>query len=221
MKVIKTSLSSSLPIDELPKQVDWVKQGAVTKVKDQGMCGSCWSFAAIGALEGAYYLKYHHLQYFSEQQLVDCDTSDAGCDGGEMSNAFDWIQQHGTVYYIHFIDASGGICLEDDYPYVSGESQSSGQCTTTCSPVPHSILKSYTEVEPSCDACLVAAIAKQPVAVAIEADHREFQLYKSGVFTAKCGAKLDHGVLAVGYGETKEGLKYYKVLSNEQYFPHI
>ena len=109
------------------------------------------------------------------------------------------------------MNISGGICSEDDYPYVSGESEASGECKTDCLKDSHTIPKSFTEVERSCDACLVAAIAKQPVAVAIEADHREFQLYKSGVFTAKCGSNLDHGVLAVGYGETDDGVKYYKV----------
>lgn len=111
----------------------------------------------------------------------------------------------------------GGVCSEVDYPYVSGESQASGECNTNCVKDTRTIPLSYTEVERGCDSCLVAAIAKQPVAVAIEADHREFQLYKSGVFTAKCGSNLDHGVLAVGYGETSDGTKYYKV----GVYPHL
>ena len=69
----------------LPTSVDWVKSGAVTPVKDQGQCGSCWAFSTTGALEGAYYIKYNNLQSFSEQQLVDCDTIK---NGGEMDNAF-------------------------------------------------------------------------------------------------------------------------------------
>ena len=86
---------SAYSFNELPKEVDWVSQGAVTRVKDQGNCGSCWSFSTIGAIEGAYFLKYHQLKDFSVQQLVDCDASDAGCEGGEMRNAFDWLRKHG------------------------------------------------------------------------------------------------------------------------------
>lgn len=93
---LKTSSSTS-QLDELPKEVDWAAQGAVTRVKDQGMCGSCWSFSTIGAVEGAYFLKYHQLKDFSEQQLVDCDDKDAGCEGGEMRNALDWIRKHGNL----------------------------------------------------------------------------------------------------------------------------
>ena len=98
-----------------------------------------------------------------------------------------------------------------EYPYVSGDTETSGTCNSTCIPDTHAMPIKYTEVERGCDSCLVEAISHQPVAVAIEADHREFQLYKSGVFTEKCGSNLDHGVLAVGYGVTKDGLKYYKV----------
>ena len=80
---------------DVPQEMDWVAQGAVTRVKDQGLCGSCWSFATIGAIEGAHYLKYGVLKEYSTQNLVDCDDLDAGCEGGEMSNAFTWIKDHG------------------------------------------------------------------------------------------------------------------------------
>ena len=186
----------------LPSSVDWVKSGAVTPVKDQGQCGSCWSFSATGALEGAYYIKHGELESFSEQQLVDCDTfknggSDLGCNGGEMDNAFKWISKN------------NGLCTEKDYPYVSGSTKTGGTCKTTCSVVKNSDIISYVDVQHSDDA-LMTAIAGQPVSVAIEADQVDFQLYKSGVFTGKCGTNLDHGVLAVGYG-TENGQDYYKV----------
>ena len=85
--------------DELPESVNWVEAGAVTPVKDQGQCGSCWSFSTTGAMEGAYFVKYGKLESFSEQQLVDCAWSDqayegkfpnAGCYGGYQTTAFDW-----------------------------------------------------------------------------------------------------------------------------------
>lgn len=175
-----------------PESVNWVKTGAVTPVKDQGQCGSCWSFSTTGALEGAFFNKYGKLQSFSEQQLVDCDTlrnggKDHGCKGGLMDNAFSWIQKN------------GGLCLESDYPYVSGTTQKEGDCKKTCDLVGGSAVEKYVDVDPSSENAFLTALSKTPLSIAIEADQREFQLYKSGVFTGTCGTKLDHGVLAVGY----------------------
>ena len=187
----------------LPTEVNWVKAGAVTPVKDQGQCGSCWSFSTTGALEGAYFNKYKILTSFSEQQLVDCDNlknggKNHGCNGGLMDSAFEWISKN------------NGLCTEAAYPYVSGVTGASGVCTKTCPLVFASKIGSYVDVKPNSDVDMMNALYKQPVSIAIEADQREFQLYKSGVFTAACGANLDHGVLAVGYG-TMSGLDYYMV----------
>jgi C1A family cysteine protease len=201
------SLPSLPSSSSLPKSVDWVQKGAVTPVKDQGQCGSCWSFATTGALEGAYFLSPSggELVSFSEQQLVDCDNrknrrvpgKDNGCNGGLMDNAFDWIHRN------------GGLCNETAYPYVS---QKEGECQTACALVQGSQIASFVDVDKSQDAAFMAALAQQPVSVAIEADQRDFQLYKSGVFTGTCGTKLDHGVLAVGYGQdATTGLDYYLV----------
>lgn len=188
---------------ELPKSVDWITAGAVTPVKDQGQCGSCWSFSATGALEGAYFNKYQKLQSFSEQNLVDCDSlknggTDHGCSGGLMDNAFSWIGKN------------GGLCGESDYPYVSGTTKKEGTCQKTCSVVSGSNVINFVDVDSSSDTSMMAAVAKQTVSIAIEADQREFQMYKSGVFTGTCGTNLDHGVLIVGYG-TLSGVDYYLV----------
>ena len=187
----------------LPSTVDWVKNGAVTYPKDQGQCGSCWSFSTTGALEGAYYIKYGILESFSEQQLVDCDNfrnggKDFGCNGGLMDNAFTWIMKN------------GGLCSEDEYPYSSGTTEKSGTCDNSCELVYGSEIVSYMNVIPASDSQMMLAIVQQPVSIAIEADQREFQLYKSGVFTGTCGVNLDHGVLVVGYG-TMDGNDYYLV----------
>jgi hypothetical protein len=187
---------------ELPDSVDWVSKKAVTPVKDQGQCGSCWSFSTTGAIEGAYSIKMGELISFSEQQLVDCDNrknggKDKGCNGGLMDNAFSWIQKN------------GGLCGELDYPYVSGNGQTTA-CQTSCNVYQESKVSRIVDIVPSSDEDMMEALSLQPVAVAIEADQREFQLYKSGVFTGACGTKLDHGVLAVGYG-VMDGQKYYKV----------
>jgi C1A family cysteine protease len=183
--------------------VDWVSAGAVTPVKDQGQCGSCWSFSTTGSLEGAYYVTYGSLPSFSEQQLVDCDNrqhggKDMGCNGGLMDNAFTWIKKN------------GGLCTEASYPYVSGVTKTAGTCQTTCSNVKNSVVVSYTDVPPKSDSAMMQALNQQPVSVAIEADQKAFQLYKSGVFTGECGTNLDHGVLVVGYG-TEAGLDYYRI----------
>lgn len=205
-----SAAASLLAKDSLAESVDWVKAGAVTSVKDQGQCGSCWSFSTTGALEGAFYIRHgrQKLVTFSEQQLVDCDNrknrqvpgKDSGCNGGLMDNAFDWIHRN------------GGLCNESMYPYVSGTSQKEGECQTACSLVQGSHILSFVDVEPSQEMAFMSALSQQPVSVAIQADQRDFQLYKSGVFTGTCGTKLDHGVLAVGYGrEEDSGIDYYLV----------
>jgi KDEL-tailed cysteine endopeptidase len=182
-------------VTELPETVDWVSKGAVTPVKNQGACGSCWSFSATGALEGAYFLKYGKLVSFSEEQLVTCDHVDMGCNGGLMDNAFKFVQ------------GAGGLCSEDDYPYVSGSGNL--PACKKCDVVKDSAPKSYSDVAHD-EESLMSAVAQQPVAIAIEADQFAFQFYSGGVLTGKCGARLDHGVLLVGYG-TLNGTKYWKV----------
>jgi len=192
-----------LSLTNVPESIDWVKNGAVTPVKNQGQCGSCWSFSTTGALEGAYYIKNGVLDSFSEQQLVDCDTrknggKDMGCNGGLMDNAFSWIEKN------------GGLCTEEDYAYTSGTTKTAGTCDTSCTVVSGSEIISYTDVKANSDNDMMSALAQQPVSIAIQADQKDFQLYKSGVFTGSCGTKLDHGVLVVGYGSL-DGEDYYRV----------
>jgi len=183
----------ALNISALPASVDWTTKGAVTPVKNQGQCGSCWAFSTTGALEGATFLATGKLLSLSEQELVDCSSSagNQGCNGGLMDNAFTWI------------NSNGGLGSEAAYPYTGTD----GTCHAATSVAS---VGSHTDVTPNSDTAMMTAIAQQPVSIAVEADQSSFQFYSSGVMTAACGTNLDHGVLAVGYG-TDSGADYYKV----------
>jgi hypothetical protein len=179
---------------DLPDTIDWRTEGAVTDVKNQGQCGSCWSFSATGAMEGAWFKKTGKLVSLSEQQLVGCSTDygNNGCNGGLMDSAFEYA-----------ID-NGGMCTETDVPYTAKD----GSCVK-CSPtvtVDHCV-----DVTPNNQLHLKEAVSRGPVAIAIEADAMVFQFYSGGVLdSSRCGTNLDHGVLVVGYGE-EDGKKYWLV----------
>ncbi len=181
-----------------PADVDWVAKGAVTPVKDQARCGSCWAFSTTGSVEGAYQIAGNQLTSLSEEDLVQCDDNgDHGCNGGLMDNAFEWIEKN-------------GICTEADYPYTSGTGIT-GKCKKTCTPAV--TVTGFKDVPANDEDALLAAVAQGPVSVAIEADKSAFQLYKSGVLDSRmCGHQLDHGVLTVGYGtDASLNKDYWKV----------
>jgi len=189
----KCSSFSSTKTD-LPDSVDWRDNNAVTDVKNQGQCGSCWSFSATGAMEGAWAIKNNELISFSEQQLVDCSVSygDNGCNGGLMDYAF-----------LYAID--NGICSEVDVPYKGVE----GTCTS-CTSV--ASISSCVDVTSRNQLHLKEAVSMGPVSVAIEADTSTFQFYNGGVISSsRCGTNLDHGVLVVGYGTESDGTMYWTV----------
>ena len=181
--------------------VNWVTAGAVTKVKDQGQCGSCWSFSTTGAMEGAHYIASGELLSFSEQQLVDCDaglTKNHGCNGGNPLLAYRYYKSNAAE-------------LEEVYPYTSGTGDDSTDCLFDASSTTAVEVSSYAQVAQDDKDQMKAALAQQPLAVLIEADKMVFQTYKSGVLDSdKCGTKLDHAVLAVGYG-TEDGQDYWLV----------
>jgi len=184
---IEKYLQETEPVS-LPDYVNWVTGGAVTPVKNQGSCGSCWAFSTTGALEGAKYVKTGELVSLSEQNLLDCDHKDLGCRGGLMDNAF------------KFDEKSGGLCSEEDYPY---EAKQGTICKTDCTDVPGTQVKTFVDVPPGNANALLAALALQPVSIAVQADQFVFQFYKKGVLdNDSCGkaGNIDHGVLAVGYG---------------------
>jgi C1A family cysteine protease len=181
-------------VKALPASVDWSAEGAVTPIKNQGDCGSCWSFSATGSMEGIVFIKTGTLLSLSEQQLVDCSTAEGneGCDGGLMDYAFQYVLDN------------KGIGSEASYPYTGQDG--------TCKTVPSvATIAGFTDVTPDSDTALMTAIVQQPVSIAVEADQEIFQGYTSGTVTGACGTALDHGVLAVGYGTDASNNDYYKV----------
>ncbi|MCL7032757.1 hypothetical protein MKW94_000129 [Papaver nudicaule] len=183
--------------DDLPDSIDWRTKGAVAPVKDQGSCGSCWAFSTIAAVEGINKIVTDDLISLSEQELVDCDTSyNEGCNGGLMDYAF------------QFIINNGGIDSEEDYPYKARD----GTCDAYRKNAKVVSIDGYEDVPVNDEKALQKAVSNQPIAVAIEAGGRAFQLYSSGIFSGKCGTALDHGVAAVGYGS--EGGKDYWIVKN-------
>jgi xylem cysteine proteinase len=167
--------------------VDWRQKGAVTPVKNQGSCGSCWSFSTTGALEGAHFIKSGDLVSLSESQLMNCSKKNSGCNGGLMDLAFqyaetnpimpdsDWGYEAFTVpfsCYLRYRKADGIVTVS-----------------------------TYVDVPREQPEQLKAALQVGPVSVAIEADRAPFHQYTGGVISGpECGVQLDHGVLAVGWG---------------------
>ena len=181
---------------DLPASVNWTAAGAVTPVKDQAQCGSCWAFSTTGSVESAWFLAKGTLPSVSEQQLVDCSTAEGnqGCNGGLMDYAFEYIIKN------------KGITTEAAYPYTA---TGPNTCVAAGKPVA-ATLSGYKDVPVNSETALETAIAQQPVSVAVEADQSVFQFYSGGVMDSACGTQLDHGVLAVGYG-TLGGKEYYLV----------
>ena len=183
----------------LADSVDWVAKGAVTPPKNQGRCGSCWSFSTTGSLEGALEISSGMLTSLSEEELVQCDETDNGCNGGLMDQAFAYVEEH-------------GLCSETDYPYSSGNG-TRGKCPPRLSCKSVVKVSGFKDVPHADEDALKDAVSIGPVSIAIEADKSVFQLYKGGVLdNDKCGQKLDHGVLVVGYGtDSDSGKDFWKV----------
>ena len=173
-------------LSELPESFDWRDQGAVSEVKNQGQCGSCWAFSAVGNLEGLLFRQTKTLTRLSEQQLVDCDQKDQGCNGGFMDDAFEYVKN------------AGGIMSEDDYEYRGKR----GKCNFDKSKVALKIT-GFLDISKNEDEIAQVLLENGPLSVAVNAT--PFQFYMGGVFAPKkCNPDgLNHGVTLVGFGEEK------------------
>jgi C1A family cysteine protease len=171
----------------LATPVDWRSKGAVTQVKDQGQCGSCWSFSATGGIEGAWKLAGNALTSVSEQELVSCDKVDSGCSGGLMDNAYNWlISKH-----------SGQIVTEAAYKYTSGAG-STGTCKSVTGMAVGAKISGHKDVTHT-ESQMAAWVSQNgPLPIAVDASEH-WQTYTGGVVSTCTGTSLDHGVLAVGF----------------------
>lgn len=181
----------------LPQSVDWRTKNVVTSVKDQGPCGACWAFGAIGSLEGGHALKSGKNTDLSIQQLIECSTNqpNRGCDGGDLVAAMHYVTNVGvqTAAQYPFVGDSSNRCQIRNYSAANFE----------YSP------KNFTRVPANDSLELMAAVAQQPVSACIDVSD-EMYLYDSGIFNENCGINIDHCVTIVGYGE-ENGVEFWIV----------
>jgi len=188
-----TRYTPKLSLTDLPASYDAREHGLVSHVKDQGQCGSCWAFSAVANLEGQQAKKAGKITTLSEQQLVDCDDVDQGCNGGLMDNAFE------------FLIKEGGIESDSDYPYTARD----GSCRFNKSKVVAQV-KDFKDISQNEDEIAAVLVENGPLSVAVNAN--PFQFYSGGILKPtkrSCNpAELDHGVTLVGFGE-EGGVKYW------------
>ncbi|KAI4296899.1 hypothetical protein L6164_036819 [Bauhinia variegata] len=194
-KSSKVATLRPLNLDDVPASMDWRKKGAVTPIKNQGQCGSCWAFSAAAAVEGITRIKTGKLIPLSEQQLLDCSTNwgNHGCQGGWPDNAFEYI-----------ID-NHGLASETSYPYQGTVGTCRGSVVSAAARI-----SGYQRVPANNEGQLLQAVAMQPVSVVI-AINNDFQNYARGIFTGQCGTQLNHAVTLVGYGTGDDGTKYWLI----------
>ncbi len=181
-----------------PKSVDWRENGVAGPIRSQEQCGSCYAHAAVENIASVNAIKTGKFTSFSVQETVDCSYSygDNGCNGG-------WY------FYVWSFVHDNGITYDNLYPYTATSSRGS------CQPFTPYLYVSDCKHVPANELQLTYAVAKQPVAVAIEADSRSFQHYTNGIYNdPSCGTTLDHAVHAVGYSTDSSGQDYWIIANS-------
>lgn len=203
------------PTTQTAAAKDWRDAGATTPVKDQGYCGSCWAFSTVEQIESQYFLAGNKLTEFSTQQVVSCDTEDAGCNGGDTITGFDYVK------------SAGGLATEASYPYTSGKAGRTGSCQSFT--VAGGNVDGYTYATPACttrkcdsqdeDTLIANLGSTAPVSICVDAS--EWSAYTGGVFDGKCKSgyyDLDHCVQLVGYtgysGKASDSSDGYYIVRN-------
>ncbi|KAJ3679056.1 hypothetical protein LUZ60_017067 [Juncus effusus] len=181
-------------VQAAPSSVDWRSMGAVTPIKDQNKgtssCGSCWAFSTVAAIEGITKIKTGILPNCSEQELVDCVTTNDMCKGGYVDLAFQWVI------------TNGGITSEADYPYLA----QNGTCNTYKMNDYVASISDYQSVPNKNQTALMNAVANQPVSVYMYANETSIRFYDSGIYNGPCDAdSVNHAVTIVGYGTNSTG----------------
>jgi len=183
----------------IPTSFDWRTKGAVTPVKNQEQCGSCWAFSATEGVESAWFLAKKQLIKLSPQQIVSCDTSDDGCDGGDLPTAFGYVEQNGME-------------TSAVYPYTSGNGDS-GTCLYDSSQVVvHISGFQYATQNGNETQMQAASVANGPLSICVDAE--TWQNYQGGVITHGCGDSLDHCVQIVGWSQTTNSNTPYWIIRN-------
>ncbi|XP_004308225.1 PREDICTED: zingipain-2-like [Fragaria vesca subsp. vesca] len=192
----KQSGPNNTTSDDIPASIDWREHGAVTPIKDQGKCGACWAFTVVAAVEGITKIKTGKLISLSEQQLVDCDVQNNGCDASDIDVAFEYIKQN------------GGIAKEKNYPYRGNNNK---KCNAKKESQHAAKITGYRTIPTQRYDLLLMAVSIQPVSVAIDVQGDAFQSYHKGVFSGSCGHDVNHAVTIIGYGTNEDGTKYWLV----------
>ncbi|CRK87046.1 CLUMA_CG000822, isoform A [Clunio marinus] len=208
IKPIQTRELKNDDIDVVPpEKLDWVTQGLVGAVQNQGLCGSCWSFSAVGALEGQICKKLEKFVKLSEQNLIDCnrddDAGNYGCSGGDMVTAYNYM-----------LSTDESISLAENYPYKAGDAF---DCITDIEKSKYEKISSFESIQPGDEELLKKFCAKfGPIGIAVDASLASFQSYKEGVyFDDNCSSStINHAVLLVGYGSDQKTGKDFWLVKN-------
>eukprot|EP00766_Chilomastix_caulleryi_P000679 gnl/Chilomastix_caulleri/166.p1 GENE.gnl/Chilomastix_caulleri/166~~gnl/Chilomastix_caulleri/166.p1 ORF type:complete len:334 (-),score=140.20 gnl/Chilomastix_caulleri/166:88-1035(-) len=187
---------TSAQLAGVPENFDWVQKGVVSPVQDQGSCGSCWAFATVAASETAWAISHGELIKLSEQQLVDCDSANGGCDGGNMVPAEKYVEEH-------------GLCKASDYPYraLGGKCKT---CTVAVKTSGHCVVRHGATTLDTENNMKYDCATYGPIVIGINAN--KLQLYKNGIMDASlCNPNgTNHAVVGVGYG-VENGMKFWKI----------